>query len=176
MNSALARPVTPKPKPPLGQRLGPLLRQRIVGDIDHIVEKADGNSRRPPQPRHIQPRMLRERINHEARQIERTQEDRHHRAAAVARHRGWCRKSSRNRTADSAVHPVDEDHAGFCHIIGGVHDPLPQRLRLQQSCRRATKLKWPVIACGFTAGMKASRHQHRDIEVAQARADRAWPR
>ena len=75
----------------LGLRLLPLRRQRIVGDVDGVVEEAHGRGRQRLQPRLVELRLRRERLVDQARQIDRPQQAGAIAAAAAARRKGSSR-------------------------------------------------------------------------------------
>ena len=112
-------------------------------------------------------RLRTEGVLHETREIERAQQ-----ARAIGR-QGLL--AARIGAGDhlaigkriEAVDAVDEDDARLRHVIGGAHDPVPQIARLQCTDGFTGEDERPfrIVSHRLHEGI---RHQHREIEVAQA--------
>ena len=154
--------------PALGLGLGLLLRQRVAGDVDHIVEQSDGKRGYLFQPRRIDVHAGLERALHQCRQVDRTKQ-----AGAIGRQHLFAAGVGRtDRLAIGQVvrlvDPVDEDHPRFGIVIGGAHQPVPQLLRGQGAIDFAAELQRPVRPC-IQRGHEGIRDQNRKVEIAQPR-------
>ena len=109
----------------LGLRLGVLLRERPVGDLEHVVEHADGDG--PPAETGLgRTRPCRRRVLDEEREVDRAQA-----AAAVGRQRlfgagvGGLDGLAVVQVV-VRVHAVEEQDARLGVVVGRAHDLVPQ--------------------------------------------------
>ena len=127
LDQRVAEPGEAQPHAALVHRLLPLLRQRPRGHVEDVVEHPHADRDGGGEAGEIEARAGRERILHEARQVDAAQV-----AAAVRRERllaagiaGFDRLAIREVVV--AVHRVDEHDARLGVIVGRQHDLVPQR-------------------------------------------------
>gem|GEM_PF-4449946 len=68
----------------------------------------------------------------------------------------------------AAIDPVDEDHAGLGDVVGGGHDPIPKRARLQGPEHGAVERQVPV-GVGLDRRHERVGDQDREVEHPQPR-------
>ena len=160
------QPGDAQPDAALGQRLGALLRQWIVRDIDHVVHEADGRGSGPPEFRLVQVSILLEGTRDKACEVERAKK-----AGAIGRQGLFaagvgCADCLAVGEIVLGINAIDEDHAGFGGIIGGAHDLVPKADSRNTSEGVTVEDEGPFRP-GLHGGHEGVCHQHREIEVAQ---------
>ena len=109
---------------------------------------------------------MRERLAHEGRQIDRTQQTR-----AIVRQgllATWVGRVDRLAIIEivAGVDAVDKNHARLGGVVGGPHQPVPQFARGKCAVDPAFELQIPWLA-GFHSRHEAIGHENRQIEIAQ---------
>ena len=154
--------------PTLGLGLVALRLERVVREIDHVVEEAHRDWHELGKARLVDVRDGREGIADEGCKIDRSEQ-----ARAVGRERLL---TARIGGADllavgEVVHgidAIDEDHAGLGIVVGRAHDALPERARPHSPIDRAFERQRPGVVA-LDGGHEGVRDQHREIEVSEAR-------
>ena len=163
----IGQPGHAQPDPALVLRLGGLFGQREFRGIDHVVHHPHGGGDQLLQRFGVKLGFGLERVRHEPRQVDRTQQ-----AGAV----GWQGLFATGVGGGNGldivqvvgrVDPVDEDHARFGIIIGGLHDLVPQGACLDRVIDLAVELQLPR-AIGLDRLHEGIGDQHRHVEHAQA--------
>ena len=113
----------------LAARFVVLLRQRPYRHVEHVVEHANGDAREIRETRIVEARVLVERVDDEARQVDRAEA-----ATAIGGQRLLATRIGRSdrlaiRQVVVAVDRVEEQHAGLGVVIGRSHDLVPQLAR-----------------------------------------------
>ena len=109
----------------------------------------------------------RERLVDEAREIDRAQQARAMRRQRLLAARVGGADLLAVGEVVRGVDAVDEDDARLGVVVGGAHDAVPERARRHRAVDLAVEDEVPrlVVAHGANEGV---RHQHRQVEVAQA--------
>ena len=127
----IAQPGEAQADTALGHRFGLLLRQRPDGDVEHVVEHADGHRAHLGKTDLVEGCVGLERALHEVGEVHAAQA-----AAAVGRQRLFATGVGRcNRLAITQVvvlvDAVEEQHARFGMVVGAAHDLVPQHAGAQ---------------------------------------------
>ena len=151
----------------LGLGFLPLLFQREVRDIDHVVHHPDGGADQFIQFGLVHMGRGLEGLAHQPGQVDRAQQ-----AGAIGRQGLFATGvGGRDRLAIGEVvglvDAVDEDHAGFGEIIGGLHDPVPQVAGLDGVVDLAAETQLPR-AVGLHGLHEGIGDQDRKVEHPQA--------
>ncbi|SPC13504.1 hypothetical protein CT19431_60168 [Cupriavidus taiwanensis] len=142
-----AQPQEAQPDAALGVGLGLLFGQRPEGHVEHVVEHARRHAHHLGEGVEVERRLRRERLAHEAGQVDRTQA-----AAAI----GWQRLLGARVGGLDALAVIEvvvrvdlrqEQDARLRMIIGGLHDLVPQVAR-----RHAPVHPLPVVAAVRAGG------------------------
>ena len=112
--------------PAFGIGFGPLLRQRIIAQVDHVVQHAHGDGDGPGDGILVQSRVRRERIDGETGEVHGTEQ------AGAVRRQGLFAAGVGGADLFTIIHivhfidAVHQDESGFRKIVGGTHDQFPQ--------------------------------------------------
>ncbi len=115
----------------LADDLVALLRQRQAVDFDHIVQHAGEHLHHLAIGLPVESRIVGERIDHEFREIHRTQKTGSVRGQRLFPARIGGANVLGPPVVVHLVHFIDEDEAGLGKIIGGGHDHVPHAARRQ---------------------------------------------
>jgi len=154
-------------KPAFGAGFGLLGGQRKTGNVDDIVQHPHGSAGEVGQLLFVQRRIGLERRRDEAGQIDRPEKTgsirrQHLFAAGIA-----GRDDFAMRQIVRSIDPIDEDHARFRRVIGGLHQSGPEIRGADRASDFAVEHQGPVrirVQCGH----EGVGNQNREIEIPEA--------